>query len=181
MSSISSQSKSSEPAWRRGSTRWPSRPTSSYLARRAHGRAPRRVRGPGRRYAAHALSGRCSGRSQSCPRRLGRVRARGPSQKPPLAAAPRLFTRQGGVLLRQWRRRHPCVRSGVVHLTPPKWPTPAVTPTSRPKPRGVSSAIDGDALRWSGLVRRGSPRIAQGAECGLPRSLAYRQAHFDCA
>ena len=63
----------------------------------------------------------------------------------------------GGRLHRQWRRRHPCVRSGVVHLTKGKWPTPAVTPTSHPKPRGVSNAIDRDALRWHGLVRRGSP------------------------
>ena len=54
-------------------------------------------------------------------------------------------------------RRHPCVRSGVVHLTQRKWPTQAVTPTSHPKPRGVSSAIDGGARRGHRLVRRGGP------------------------
>ena len=58
-------------------------------------------------------------------------------------------------LLRQWRRRHPCVRGGVVHLTTGKRRSPAVTPTSRPKPRGVSNAIDGGARHDHGLVRRG--------------------------
>ena len=70
-------------------------------------------------------------------------------------------------LLRQQRRRRPCVRGGVVHLTPGKWPTPAVTPTSRPKPRGVSNAIDRDALRWHGLVRRGSPAETRPARWNL--------------
>ena len=70
-------------------------------------------------------------------------------------------------MLRQWRRRRPSVRGGVVHLTAGKWRSPAVTPTSRPKPRGVSNAIDGGAHRGHGLVRRGSPAETRPARWNL--------------
>ena len=74
---------------------------------------------------------------------------------------------KSGALLRQWRRRRPCVRGGVIDEIARSWRPPAVTPTSRPKPRGVSNAIDGDALRWHGLVRRGSPAETRPARWNL--------------
>ena len=64
----------------------------------------------------------------------------------------------GFFLLRQWRRRRPCVRGGVIDEIARSWRPPAVTPTSRPKPRGISNAIDGGAHRGHGLVRRGRAR-----------------------
>ena len=83
------------------------------------------------------------------------------------------------------------MRGGVVHLTPGKWPAPAATPTSRPKPRGVSSAIDGGARHDHGLVRRGgSPAETRparyptqlssdsGADGGLPLPLEAAVAPF---
>ena len=64
------------------------RPTSTGLHCGAHGLVSRRVRLPARRYAAHALSGRSPSGLRSLVNRDGRVRAHGPSQKPPLAADP---------------------------------------------------------------------------------------------
>ena len=64
------------------------RPTSTGLHCGAHGLVSRRVRVPARRYAAHALSVGSSRGLQSFPNRDGRVRAHGPSQKPPLRAEP---------------------------------------------------------------------------------------------
>ena len=43
----------------------------------------------------------------------------------------------------------------------------AATPTSRPKPRGVSNAIDGGARHDHGVVRRGSPAETRPARWNL--------------
>ena len=59
------------------------------------------------------------------------------------------------------------MRGGVIDETAPSWRSPAVTPTSRPKPRGVSNAIDGGAHRGYGLVRRGSPAETRPARWNL--------------
>ena len=64
------------------------RPTSTGLHCGAHGLVSRRVRLPARRNAAHALSGRSPSGLRSLGHRDSRVRAHGPSQKPPLGAAP---------------------------------------------------------------------------------------------